>query len=805
MIKIYLSALKFAAGTIGLILLLSGSFNKLNAQDFYDGFYEGGLDGAIRASLVMDETLYISGDFTWFNGEVRLNSVARFNDETAGWESLGAGLEGRVNDIVVFEEQLYAAGLFTSVDDSDIDNIAKWNPDSEAWEAVGGGLNREVYKLAVHQNELHAAGEFNRDGDNNTVERIARLDAETGSWQQVGDLLSLPIYIVYSLGGELYIYHSSNIKRWDADASEWQEVGSFFGNIVFTMAEFDGELYAGGRFGTVGNQTARRIVRFDTDTQDWIPVGDGVYSEDAPDQVVWDFAEYDGDLYAVGQFDQSWNTSLSNVARLDTSDDTWHRLTGSPTTGAVYTATNWNGRMLLGGRHFNLALGYQNMAAYDGDNVSGLAANVESQSVNGRINALTSHQGRIFAGGSFNKVGDQATNAFAILNTDTGTWTPVEGSYYDVTDFATTASGTLYAAIIGEDNFTGNQVRPWDDENQVWGPATNFGGMLFSLSASGDDLIAGGFFNSLINLEASNIARLQGGEDWAAMGEGFNDLVFATAVHNGEIYAGGRFTQSGAAELSYVARWNEDGQVWEAVGPGLSNEVHALHSHDGALYAAGRFTQSGGETVLRVARFNETTQLWEQVGEGLNTPSFGDFPRTLASFNGDLYVGGSISGSGSSPLSNLARYDAASGSWQDVNGGTDDEVMAFAVQEELLFLGGAFKTAGDVAAARLTALEVGPLSTEPEPHLPAGIRLSQNYPNPFNPATLIEYELAGAGTIQLEVFNLMGQRVAVLHDGPQAAGIHTVSFDATALASGVYIYRLQSAGSSLIRKMSVIK
>ena len=62
--------------------------------------------------------------------------------------------------------------------------------------------------------------------------------------------------------------------------------------------------------------------------------------------------------------------------------------------------------------------------------------------------------------------------------------------------------------------------------------------------------------------------------------------------------------------------------------------------------------------------------------------------------------------------------------------------------------------------------------------LPDGFGLGQNYPNPFNPGTVIPYKLAMAGYVRLEVFNLLGQRVAMLVDGVQAAGGHAVRWDA---------------------------
>jgi hypothetical protein len=96
-------------------------------------------------------------------------------------------------------------------------------------------------------------------------------------------------------------------------------------------------------------------------------------------------------------------------------------------------------------------------------------------------------------------------------------------------------------------------------------------------------------------------------------------------------------------------------------------------------------------------------------------------------------------------------------------------------------------------------------STEIGTDLPVGVELSQNYPNPFNPATQIRFAVPVSGEVRLAVYDLLGREVAVLVNGGMSAGSHTVNFDAASLGSGVYVYRLDAAGQTLTRKMTLVK
>jgi hypothetical protein len=92
-----------------------------------------------------------------------------------------------------------------------------------------------------------------------------------------------------------------------------------------------------------------------------------------------------------------------------------------------------------------------------------------------------------------------------------------------------------------------------------------------------------------------------------------------------------------------------------------------------------------------------------------------------------------------------------------------------------------------------------------ESGLPRAFALSQNYPNPFNPSTTIKFELPEAADVQMEVFDLTGRKVATLVQERRNAGYHQVNFNASRLASGMYILRMQTAGKTFVKKMTLLK
>ncbi len=111
-----------------------------------------------------------------------------------------------------------------------------------------------------------------------------------------------------------------------------------------------------------------------------------------------------------------------------------------------------------------------------------------------------------------------------------------------------------------------------------------------------------------------------------------------------------------------------------------------------------------------------------------------------------------------------------------------------------------------LAVISIPDLPVVPVSNELVDDVPKEFGLSQNYPNPFNPSTTINYAVPKVSDISIDVYNILGKKVSSLINQRKTAGNHTVQFQATNLASGVYFYVLKANGKVIkSQKMLLIK
>jgi hypothetical protein len=89
--------------------------------------------------------------------------------------------------------------------------------------------------------------------------------------------------------------------------------------------------------------------------------------------------------------------------------------------------------------------------------------------------------------------------------------------------------------------------------------------------------------------------------------------------------------------------------------------------------------------------------------------------------------------------------------------------------------------------------------------IPEKFALRQNFPNPFNPTTTIQFELPVDSRVKLDVFDVLGQRVATLKNEDMKAGIYKMKWNAVNYASGVYFYRIEAKDFNAVKKMMLLK
>ena len=95
--------------------------------------------------------------------------------------------------------------------------------------------------------------------------------------------------------------------------------------------------------------------------------------------------------------------------------------------------------------------------------------------------------------------------------------------------------------------------------------------------------------------------------------------------------------------------------------------------------------------------------------------------------------------------------------------------------------------------------------------IPEAFNLMQNYPNPFNPSTNIRYDVPTSAKVKIVIYDILGREVSTLMDGVQVAGRYVTTWNASGLATGVYIYRMEASpqdGSSIftsVKKLLLVK
>ncbi len=477
----------------------------------------------------------------------------------ASWTALGGGIHGfpsgsgfpvdsaRVDAVLTFQGDLIVGGTFTKAGSPGpggvaVKNIARWN--GVSWSALGEGLGGiwggGVSALAIFQGQLIAAGSF--EGG------VARWNGAT--WQTLGggiavgsvtDLIVHDSMLVAAgyfseAGGQ----PAAGIARWDGVS--WSEMGGGANGPVWDLTVYNGQLVAGGDFSSAGGQPTRGIARWNGSSWKWLGAGIGSVSA---------LEVYKGLLIAGGGFAEAGGTPASNIAA-------------------------WNGATAKW---------------------SALASG--SGTLPGRAYSLGSYAGDVVAAGWFTTPQGNQTN---VVRRDGASWKPL-------------GSGLI-----------------------LTGPGSVHGGWGLTVRTYRDELIVAGTFRRVDGVQALNIARWNGAA-WLPLGLGTNQAVMALEEYGGDLIAAGRFGKVGTPWIpaGRIARWDGDTHTWHPLGAGVTGVewgppfVYALAVYDGDLIAGGNFTAMGGHAANHIARWDGGA--WSALGVGLEKE-----PHALTVYDGMLYA-----------------------------------------------------------------------------------------------------------------------------------------------------------------------
>lgn len=508
------------------------------------------------------------------------------------------------------------------------------------------------------------------------------------------------------------------------------------GQIRASAQRPDGRIFLGGEFSACDGVVVNNLAIYNPVTQVYSAVIDqgvaGVSGE--VNALVFDGTA----LFVAGYFDQVGALSVNNIARLDSGG--WSRLGSSAANGVTRTDTLTAGvldlalsgtRLYVGG--FFETAGAEpanNLAYWEGGQWFSVGTGAENgvgaaePGFVGNVSALLTLGDQLVVGGTFERAGTVVANRIALW--DGSEWTSFGSGPDNGFSFGSVgALATLGLDLVVGGNFRRNingidaeNLLRWDGSDwQTLGPETGIDGTVISMVVDDDDLYIGGRFEEIDGIEVNNIARWDG-LDWHTVGalngsgvSGSSNTVGGFArvesleLAGGGVLAGGDFSTADGLKAMGVALFRDQTTVvlGQDDGLGLSGPVNAIATYQDDIYVGGTFEYAGPIRANNIARFDG--EAWHPLEDrgftGILESETFDGVNALATYQGELYVGGEFSNVADLGTDNLIRWDGSA--WNPLPLTLNSTVEALIVHDGQLIAGGSFTELSDGSEANRVA------------------------------------------------------------------------------------------------------
>jgi len=336
------------------------------------------------------------------------------------------------------------------------------------------------------------------------------------------------------------------------------------------------------------------------------------------------FAVIGSDLYVGGQFSQTADgtvTNLNNIAKYNTSTNTWSALGNNGLNSAVLVLLVIGSDLYVGGQFSQTADGtvtnLNRMAKYN--TLTNTWSAFSNNGLNSNVYDLALMGSDLYVGGDFIQTADGTVtnlNRMAKYNTLTNTWSALSNNGLNSNVRVLTVMGSdLYVGGIFAQTADGtvtnlNRIARYNTLTNTWSALGNNGlnsSGVFALAVIGSDLYAGGVFSQTADgtvTNLNNIARYSGGTWSALANNGLNNSVRGFTVMGSDLYVGGSFTRSAdltVTNLNRIAKYS--GGAWSALANnGMNDQVFTLVVTGSDMYVGGFIAQTADGMVTNLNR-----------------------------------------------------------------------------------------------------------------------------------------------------------------------------------------------------------